>query len=481
MRAVFIVVVGRLLQMSAVFVTLKLSTTLMSPGQIGQINQMVAFTTLFATGIVVPLVVYFARGIVGWVDAGQFRRRLREVMIAIAVATLVLTPVAIGIQAAGAIVHDIDLRWFAALFALYVFGFSSYTLLLNCVAVLGQRVRGAAYSNLASWSGLALAVILFAMDESPWLWTLGVFLGFAIAVQGLWAVGFAQNGEAVSGASAPQSLKPATVWAFVWPQVAMFALWWIQSQSYRFVLAEVSTMAAVGLFYAAYALISVPMQAFEAAFNEVYSPTLYRDFEAAGADGRVQAWNRYVYAYMPSILVFGCFLAGCAPHITRLALGPAFQIGALFFVWPAIAEVCRALASVNHTLGVAKVDMRLLLPPALAGAVVAPMLVLLLAPAAPLSGTGAALCAASLAVLGVVYAKLRKVPGLRWPWGRLGVAAMAGLPLPLVGVMLDAWILHSPAAALGACLLLGGYALVVLYVFARPWLRLLRRTSALPA
>jgi len=475
MRAILIVAAGRLLQMIAAFLTLKLSTTLMDPGQVGQINQMVAFVTLFATGIVVPLVVYFARGIVGWVDAGQFRRRLREVMVAIAIATAVLTPVALVVQAAWSPVHGIELRWFVVLFILYVFGFSSYTLLLNCVAVLGQRVRSAVYSNVASWGGLALAVILFGLDRSPWQWTLGVFLGYAIAIQGLWAVRSGANRPPSYGDSVPLSLKPATVWAFVWPQVVMFALWWTQSQSYRFVLAEVSTVAAVGLFFAAYALISVPMQAFEAAFNEVYSPTLYRDFEGSGADAKVQAWNRYASAYMPSILVFGCFLAGCAPHLARLALGPAFQIGALFFLWPALAETGRALASVNHTLGVAKVDMRLLLPPALAGAVVAPILVLILAPASPLLGTGAALCAASAAVLTVVYAVSRRTPGLVWPAGRMASGLFAGLPIIGLGIALDAWLPPTAAGSLVACAGLGAVALAALFLLGRPWLRTLRQ------
>ncbi|MBI1395529.1 MAG: hypothetical protein GC151_06070 [Betaproteobacteria bacterium] len=470
MKAIVIVAVGRLLQMVAAFFTLKLATTLMSPGQVGQINQLLALVNLFATGLVVPLVVYFARGIVGWINAGQFSRRLREVSIAVVVATLVLTPVGSVLQGSFHLVHGIGAGTFAVLFALYVFGFSLYTLTLNCVAVLGQRLRSAVVSNVAAWGGLVIAAVLFVRQGSAWYWTFGIFAGYLVAASALFAIRRTSPERIAGATNDPLSLRPGVVWTFVWPQVAMFALWWTQSQSYRFVLAEVSTVAAVGVFFAAYALVSVPMQAFEAAFNELYSPTLYRDFESQGGEGRVTAWNDYVSAYLPSIVLCGCFLAGCAPHVARIALGPAFQVGAAFFVWPALSETFRAMSSVNHTLGVARIDMRWLLPPAFAGAVTAPLLVFLLSASSPVTGTGQALCAASAVVLVAVYGITRMASGARWPWRRIAGAGAAGAPMVLAGVVTASAGAWSPLSSIAACGVMGVYALGMIWWFARPWL-----------
>ena len=475
MKAVLIVALGRLLQMAAALLTLRLSTTLMSPGDVGQINQMVAVGTLFASGIILPLIVYFARGLTGWVNADMFRHRLRQVVLAIVVATAILLPVGAGVQFAMHLVHGIALHWFAGLLALYLVGFSTYTLLLNCVAVLGQRVRSAAASNLAAWGGLGLATALYLQFGDPWFWVLGLFAGYLMAAQTLWIVRPTAPAPASPSAAAPLSLAPRVVWAFVWPQVIMFALWWTQSQSYRFVLAEVSGVAAVGLFFAAYALISVPMQAFESAFNEVYSPTLYRNFESGAADARTRAWNRYASAYMPSIVVFSCCLAGCAPHFARLALGPAFQVTAFFFVWPAIAEMARALSSANHTLGVANVDMRLLLPPAAVGAIAAPGLIWGCAPGSPLMGTGLAVCVAGLAVLASTYLMTRLAAPVRWPWGRMAAALCLGLPMIVGGFWAASAIPPTATFALLVCLLLGAYAIGALAWLARDWLPELRR------
>lgn len=474
MKALATVAAGRVLQLLAAYLTLKLSTSLMTPEQLGQFNQMLAFATLLATGIVVPLVVYFARGIVGWVESRQFRRKLRMVMAAIAAATFVLVPAGGVVQHSLQLVYGVGSGWFLLLLTVYVFGFPSYTLMLNCCSILGQRVRNAAYANVAAWGGLAMAVVLFGAGGTPWHWALGLFCGYLLSAQSLWIIAPDAGWRAAETPATPLSLRPRAVWSFVWPQVVIFSLWWTQSQSYRFVLADVSSVAAVGLFFAAYSLVSVPLQTFEAAFNELYSPLLYRGFDAGGSAGPVSQWNRYVAAYMPAVALFGGCLAGCAPHLSRIALGDAFQPAAAFFVWPAIAEIGRALSSVNHTLGVAKVDMRHAIVPAVVGAIAGPLLVAEWGPGDPLAGTGAALCAASLLVLATVYVVTRRTAGVRWPWSRLLSGVAGGGAVWLAGLWLDSVMPGTAWAAAGACLLLVGVTSLVLYVMARPWLRQLR-------
>ena len=121
MRAILIVAAGRVMQLVAALIALKLSTTLLTPAELGQINQMAAVGALFASGVVLPVVVYFARGIVGWAAAGQFTHRLvsgRGICVACRCSLRSASH-----QSAGNPVHGITLLWFAVLLAVYVFGF----------------------------------------------------------------------------------------------------------------------------------------------------------------------------------------------------------------------------------------------------------------------------------------------------------------------------------------------------------------------
>jgi O-antigen/teichoic acid export membrane protein len=476
MRDILTVGLGKVLQLLAAVLSIRLLTTLMNPEQVGQINQFLSVGALAASGVIIPVIVYFARGLTGWKASGQLSRKLLQILTEIAVLSSLLTICA-------TLMHERLLEGFgqgassfAMLYGLYVFGFSAFTLLSICASVLGQRVRNAIYANLSSWGGLALAAMLFVRNEDPWAWVAGISTGYLIASQGLWFVG-RKNTAASPLATDPLSFRPSLVFRFVWPQVLFYLFWWVQSQSYRFALAEVSSVASVGLFFAAYALVSVPLQAFESAFSEVYSPTLFREIEGGAPDSHVRAWNRYVQAYLPCILIFGVFLAGCAPHMARLVLGQSFQVDPVFYVLPAFAEVGRALASVNHTLGVAKLDMRRLLPPAVVGAVLSPCLVLALGPRDPLFGTGFALCVASIGVLAVVYAQSMRTPGIEWPWRRMGFTAMISSPLVVAGVFAHVWLPNTPGYAVAACMLLAVYSLGCLYAMSRPWLRHLREAS----
>jgi hypothetical protein len=167
------------------------------------------------------------------------------------------------------------------------------------------------------------------------------------------------------------------------------------------------------------------------------------------------------------ILVFGGFVAACAPFLVVLALGREFQAVSAIVLWPAIGETARALSTVNHALGVVKVDMRRLLPPALAGAFVAPVLIQMLAPSEPLLGTALALCIANVVVLAVVYVLTRLSVPVTWPWKKAATAAAVGFALILAGRAAFDTLPKTPLAALAVCAALGLFVLIVLYYFSR--------------
>jgi len=150
-----------------------------------------------------------------------------------------------------------------------------------------------------------------------------------------------------------------------------------------------------------------------------------------------------------------------------LALGREFQAVSAILLWPAIGETARALSTVNHALGVVKVDMRRLLPPALAGALAAPILIQALAPGEPLLGTAIALCLANILVLVVVYALIRLSVPVTWPWKKATAAAALGVAMILAGRAAFDMLPRTPLVAVAVCAAFGLCVLTVLYYFSR--------------
>jgi len=457
-------------QLAAAFVTIKVSTTLLSPAEVGSVNQLNSFAMLLATVLLLPVIAYFTRGVIGWVETHRFEANARAMLCLIALAAFTLSTVGAFLQWGWGIVHDVTAPWLGLLLLVYLIGFPIHNLLVNCTAVLGRRSQTAFHFNMAAWLGLAAAIALYLQFHTAEAWFLGICIGFLVSGQVFWIFLRKMRGPTVANRRADRDALPfdaTAVLRFIWPQVLVGVLWWVQSQSYRFQLAEISSVATVGLFFAGYALCSVPMQAFEAAVNEYYAPMLYGKVDTTSQRGIVEAWNHYASLYIPIILVFGCFLAACAPFLVILALGREFQAVSAILLWPAIGETARALSTVNHALGVVKVDMRRLLPPALAGALAAPILIQALAPGEPLLGTAIALCLANILVLVVVYALIRLSVPVTWPWKKATAAAALGVAMILAGRAAFDMLPRTPLVAVAVCAAFGICVLTVLYYFSR--------------
>src|SRR5713226_8335375 len=173
-------------QLAAAFATIKLSTTLLSPAEVGSVNQLNSFAMLLATGLLLPIIAYFTRGVIGWVGTHRFETNARAMLCIITLAAFTLSAVGALLQWGWGVVHDVTVPWVGLLLSVYLIGFPIHNLLVNCTAVLGQRTQTAIHFNLAAWLGVAAAVILYLQFETAEAWFLGICIGFLVSGQAIW-------------------------------------------------------------------------------------------------------------------------------------------------------------------------------------------------------------------------------------------------------------------------------------------------------
>ena len=477
-RDLLILSLGRGLQVLAGLITIKTATTLLSPSDIGSMNQLMSLAILGTSALLIPITAYIGRGCLEWMDAGTLSRRLGSFLsIVLAVAPL-LGLVAWAIQSQFIVVVGVGAVWVGGLVALYTVGFSLHTMGTSGLNLIGHRFLYVLFGNIAVWGGLILALWYSNSEASPEMWLLGIFCGFFLSsLSYAFLTRYARARVPVDSSDAPRMLPFdwQTVFMFVWPQALVFVLWWFQSQSYRFVLSWVADIATVGLFAAGYMICSVPMQTFESLFNEFYSPTLYRALKGQGREGMARAWNAYAAAYIPAVILFGAFLVGNAAFMVKLLLGEQFQAVTAILIWPALAETFRAISSTLHQLGLAKIDMTVNVLPVMVGALVAPTLVYVLAPYEPLLGTALALLAAGVAVFAIVIPISCRALPVTWPIRRIMYAAALSIPLCLVGRVMGVGFGELSELKAVVALMISGLMMVTLqYVMAKAWLREMR-------
>ncbi len=470
------------MQILAALATIRIATGLMSPGQVGSVNQITALSAFLYAVLITPVSYYVGRGLLDWHDAGLLTRRIRGFIRYAAIVSVLGALAVFAFKLAIDIVPSVSAPWVSLLVAIYLLAFSVHNVAGNGLVILGRQAAYAILINAAAWVGLAAAIFFFWQTTKPQMWLLGIYGGFVFssclyALSTHFRPSFNSRTETRHKDHVPFTYKK--IFAFAWPMAIVYALNWVQLQSYRFVLEDVAGLVSVGLFFAAHAVCAAPMQTFQTMFNEYYSQTLYRKLKGGSRAEQAGAWNAYAEAYIPAVILFGAFLAGGGPYLAKILLGPEFQVAAAILLWPALVETLRAIATSVDTMGVVKVDMRVNLVPAFVGAVCAPWLIYVLAGDNPLVGTGIALSLAGLAGLIVVIPISYRVLPIHWPAKRIILALLAGLPMVFAGNIASravdtiGWADAMLVLALGAV-----YLLIAQYLFARKWLEHARPVSA---
>lgn len=461
-----VIVASRITQVAGMLLNARISTALLPPEQMAGVVQLMSVAAFFNLLLIVPVWHYVARGFNEWRAAGVLRRHAVQFIDFIAIVAVASALLGWALEHALNPVAGFGASWVAILIGLYVLSSAISTLGTSGSNLLGDRVKFAFFSNVPIWGGLILSVIAYHWRPVPTSWALGQIGGLVLGCISYLVIRAKLDAPQPSVSEiAPGLVRPFTVrsvaW-FAWPTVVTAGLWWVQSQSYRFVLDRVGGLASVGLFAIGYGLAASPVALYESVFGQYYEPIFYRALHGKGSGGQAKAWNDYAEAYLPGLVTVALFIATSGVLMARLLVGERFRdAAAILVVWGAVVEGMRAAGGMVYHLGMAKVDTRLTIGPVAIGALVAPLGVFFLARLNPLHGTAAALAVAGAASLAAGIRATRTALPIRWPVLAMLRAAAASAPL-VAGFILLRWLNPVPSAlfafiwlAVGGLYLLG--------------------------
>jgi len=99
---------SRVGQLAAAFAAIKISTTLLSPAEVGSVNQLNSSAWLLATVLLLPVITYFTRGVGGWIGTNRFEVHARTMLQFILLAAFGLSAAGILLQWGWGFVHEIS-------------------------------------------------------------------------------------------------------------------------------------------------------------------------------------------------------------------------------------------------------------------------------------------------------------------------------------------------------------------------------------
>ena len=440
---------ARLAQILLSVVSIKLSSHLLAPEQMGRFalaNSVVAF---FSFMFFNPVGMFMNRRMHSWWRDGQwpsyhlwFGAYVLGVAAIAGLSFVFAAPLYSGL--------DMALGWMLLLICGSVIVTTANQLLISSLNLLGFVRPFAVLTVLTPLLGLGVAWVLCDWQHPQTeYWLSGLLIGQAVAVafalavyRGAWQ---ARGGPTVIvRALQPQMLQRLFVYA--WPISIAVVLGWLQNQGYRLVMENQIGLKQLGIFVAAYGIALGIMSAVESLLASLLQPAFYRRLNEPGSLAAA-AWNDYAAIALPVLVLTAATLAAAAPEAVHIFLAPAYWDTAEYVRWAAVIELVRTAANVYGLAMHAEMNTRRLILPSLLGAVLSTGFLTLSARAWGLAGVGPALACAGLLYLLSYHVAARRLSGVSLPYRRTLLALGGGLLALVLVSAARSWSFSSSVMA----------------------------------
>lgn len=474
-----LIIFGRAAQFILLLIVMRVATGLLPPEEMGRLSLITAATAFYALFLVNPVGMFINRRIHAWDALGRAKYYLMLHWIYLAGVSVVAASSLAVLNQINAFGLQFNTTWLLVLVCgSLIFNTINQTAIpsLNLLEFRGWFVT----LTLATITAGLLSSYLLVSNFSPTAeyWLLGLLIGQTI---------FAVAGVKLffDRLKPPNSVDPPTkhhlrlLLDFAWPVAISVGFNWLQTQGYRFLVADSLGLVALGLFVAGYGISAGLMAAFESVLTTYFQPRFYKRVSNNDKDEQSLAWNNYAGAILPSLMLVTFLLASLAPELTRLMVGPAYQSASQFVVWGVIAEGARVVAGVYSMSAHAKMKTRLLLLPNLLGAVICIALIWALTSSMDAHGVGLARALAGLGMVIAMHYLMIVVLDMKLPFRMLFKGMVMGAALLSLTVV-GRWAIGGTDSLIsaGALIVVAGAAfLPMFYWLLHPYLPRHDKTS----
>jgi O-antigen/teichoic acid export membrane protein len=382
MASVFI---GRLIQFLLLILTLRISTTLLPPSEMGKISIVVSTIAGFALLILNPVGMFINRRLIIWNQRGLAKQYLRMFWVYVLATTLFSSCVLAALTYSHLWNTDINKLWLIGLVAFNIVFATVNQVAIPSLNLLGYQLQFLTLSIATNLLSLVFAVTLvlnFSLSAEFWL--LGIMLGnLVIGLYGAKTFYAKLNNSNMAdvsfGFNQMKKFHLHGFFNYTWPIALASLLGWVQSQSYRYSIEQNTGLETLGLFVAGFGISAGLMAAFDSVITTYFQPRFYRKIsEFEDAFSHSSAWSSYANSILPALLLTTVLIICLAPSLTRLLLGDRYHGVEHFVVFGAIAEMLRLSTGVFALMAHAKMKTKLLLIPNFVGALIAVLLTYIL-------------------------------------------------------------------------------------------------------
>lgn len=393
---------------------IRVATTLLSPEEMGRVSLVLTSIAFFAMFLVNPVGMFINRRLHAWQAsgvAGYYLIRYVNYLFLVALVAAIGLPF---LYMSGVVNFGLSIGWLIVLVCGSLLFNTINQTAIPSLNLLGDSGKFVLLSVATIGLSFLCAVFLvLTVQASAQYWLLGLLLGQALlAVIGTRVLFSRLQGQGIPHAGSSIGTRHMQMlFSFAWPVSLAAGLGWVQGQGYRYLLEGHLGLAQLGLFVAGYGISAGMIAGFESVLTTYFQPRLYRDVSSNRQGRKIQAWQRYAAAVIPSLLLTAALIAMLAPELTRIFLGENFQSAASFVIWGVVAESARVLMGIYSLIAHVHMRTHWLIIPGVVGAVFSIALSTLLIPNFGAAGAGMGLVFSGFAVVMTMHFLLARHVG----------------------------------------------------------------------
>lgn len=429
----FYLLAGRVLLGFGQLAMIRVLTSVLSPAEIGKYYLLMSVISWFTLFLINPVTTYVLRHLYGWNNAGVAHIAIRKLLLYLLLVSMGASVILLGL-------HRFDLFDFNVSYELLVFVIP-LLISLNTLSglapalcnLLGKYRAFVLFCNLELWGKLVI-IGLFCFFFPPLvgtvLWSV-VFWGVIITI--LSGNYLYRCLKKTIDAENPFTSKMAKdIFMFSWPLALASALYWGQSEGYRFILQDTAGVDFLGKFVVAYSLGAALMIAIDTLFHQLYMPVFYKEISEETNESHIEAWNKYAKKLVSVCIPIGIYIACAGPFMARWLVHSSYRDVGIYAAFGAISQLFRVLAAASYFGIVAQKNTKALILPGVIGTIIALAGTWVLSSKLPIAGTGISLVLSHFIVsIGTYWALKRKIT-VKIPWRRVVETMVLSFPLGVV-------------------------------------------------
>lgn len=361
---------GRIIQVVILLISIKISTALLSPDEVGNLYVIVTLTGFFTLFFINPIGQYINRKSHEWHLSGVILNKLSLFLGYVLLSTLISLSFILLLPLLG-IARSINQTMLAIFVPLFVLFNTINQTVIPLFNILGKQLTFTVFTALSSILALLCSYLtITSMKMTGIFWIAGQVLGIGVmgVIASIFFIMRISNRFNYKESIQDISIKNIKEVAYFSTPLALGVFFlWLQGQSYRLLIEQYINIEFLGFFGIGMSIAMSISSSFESIIMQWLYPVLYKSM----TDQKIfsKTFTETINTILPIYLFLAICVTFLSAYLVEIIVGPQYKQSSIFLIFGIWVEFFRMSSNLLSIAAHSKMNTRVLFTPYFIGGI----------------------------------------------------------------------------------------------------------------